>query len=287
MAKAWGDIDEEETPAGKVKLPETQVIEKDGTKSIIEYELVDGKVMKKTKVFRKETMTMVVHKHVLERRKWGKFGKASGHKAGPDQSTTSIGEDVYLVLKSKQEITATEDTSEQDMRKQLAGKAVKCRYCKGDHWSTKCPHKDKLSLISNNAEGGPEGEGGEAGGDMGGPGGPGGRYVPPGARGGARGGDARGDSMNQRDDSSTVRITNLPENTSDADLQELCKPFGHLQRCFLAKDKITGLARGFAFVSYYRIEDAQKCIEALDGYGYDYLILKAEWAKPSEKKPGS
>ena len=38
-------------------------------------------------------------------------------------------------------------------------------------------------------------------------------------------------------------------------------------------------SQGFAFISYQIREDAQKAIENLNGYGYDHLILKVEWAK--------
>ena len=26
-------------------------------------------------------------------------------------------------------------------------KLVTCRYCKGDHWSKQCPHKDRLEAL--------------------------------------------------------------------------------------------------------------------------------------------
>ena len=37
--------------------------------------------------------------------------------------------------------------------------------------------------------------------------------------------------------------------------------------------------QGFAFVHYYDKSDAQKAIDKLNGFGYDHLILKVEWAK--------
>lgn len=37
--------------------------------------------------------------------------------------------------------------------------------------------------------------------------------------------------------------------------------------------------QGFAFISYDSKENAQKSIDSLNGYGYDHLILKVEWAK--------
>ena len=51
------------------------------------------------------------------------------------------------------------------------------------------------------------------------------------------------------------------------------KPFGNIARIFLAKDKVTGQCKGFAFVNYYRKEDAAKAIATLNGYGY-VLTLK-------------
>ena len=83
------------------------------------------------------------------------------------------------------------------------------------------------------------------------------------------------------DDTAAIRVSNLSENTQEADLQELFKPFGHIARIYLAKDKVTGQCKGFAFINYYKKEDAAKAIATLNGYGYDHLILSVEWAKPS------
>lgn len=83
------------------------------------------------------------------------------------------------------------------------------------------------------------------------------------------------------DDTAAIRVSNLSENTQEGDLQELFKPFGHIARIFLAKDKATGQCKGFAFINYYKKEDAAKAIATLNGYGYDHLILSVEWAKPS------
>ena len=129
----------------------------------------------------------------------------------------------------------------------------------------------------------PAGGGGGGGGSAGG-----GKYVPPSRRGMSEA-QARitGDSMpdRRREDTAAIRVSNLSENVQEADLQvvtarlgmkimlfflflqELFKPFGNIARIFLAKDKVTGQCKGFAFVNYYRKEDAAKAIATLNGYG--------------------
>ena len=54
------------------------------------------------------------------------------------------------------------------------------------------------------------------------------------------------------EDTAAIRVSNLSENVQDNDLQELFRPFGHIARIFLAKDKMTGQCKGFAFINYYR-----------------------------------
>ena len=83
-------------------------------------------------------------------------------------------------------------------------------------------------------------------------------------------------------DEFTIRVTNLPEETTENDLMELFNPFGKVNRIFLAKDKNTQASRGFAFVNFMRKEDAQRAIWGVNDFGYHHLILKVEWAKPSK-----
>jgi translation initiation factor 3 subunit G len=83
----------------------------------------------------------------------------------------------------------------------------------------------------------------------------------------------------------TIRVTNISENTTEADLQELFQRFGRISRVYLAKDKETMVSRGFAFVSFVHKEEAAVAMEKLQGFGYDHLILKLEWARPSAKDP--
>jgi translation initiation factor 3 subunit G len=92
--------------------------------------------------------------------------------------------------------------------------------------------------------------------------------------------------MRKPRDENSVRVTNLSEDTREADLQELFRPFGSVTRVYVAFNRETGESRGFAFVNFANREDGQRAINKLDGYGYDNLILRVEWAAPREEKPG-
>lgn len=109
-----------------------------------------------------------------------------------------------------------------------------------------------------------------------------GKYVPIHQREGVK---RQGVSM-IRDDTPTLKVTNLSEDSTEQDLAELFRPFGHTTRIYLAKDKRTGQSRGFAFVSYARKDDAERAISQLNGHGYGHLILRVEWAIPREERDG-
>ena len=85
------------------------------------------------------------------------------------------------------------------------------------------------------------------------------------------------------------------------DLREIFERFGRVTRVFLAKDRETGRAKGFAFISFQDRTDAAKACEKIDGCkfdcphplpyasfqladhvhpdGFGHLILRVEFAK--------
>jgi len=273
------------------ELPETDVTIVNGVKTIVSWTLLEnGKAEKRTRVFKIEQRKVVVSKSVMKRRQLPKFGCAKNNEPGPDSASTNIvGDDVYLELRSKKKLEHDGAEEENSVKKMLEGKArlVMCRICKGEHWTTKCPYKDKLGIPKQDDEEGGDGapkpteDGAPPTGAPGAGGVVGSRYVPPRQRPGRRDGD--GDSMDKRDDTATIRITNLSENTREEDLRELFRPFGPISRCYLATDRATGAARGFAFINYLRKDHAQIAIDTLNGHGYDHLILQVEWAE--DRKP--
>ncbi|GMH73399.1 hypothetical protein TrRE_jg1517, partial [Triparma retinervis] len=98
------------------------------------------------------------------------------------------------------------------------------------------------------------------------------KYVPPGQRAGAgaTGGGKSLESMaanieeNGRKfddrDQNTIRVTNISEDTTEADLQDLFSPFGRISRVYLAKDRETMQSRGFAFISFVHHDDASNAM---------------------------
>ncbi|KAG5237537.1 eukaryotic translation initiation factor 3G family protein [Salix suchowensis] len=105
-----------------------------------------------------------------------------------------------------------------------------------------------------------------------------GAYVPPSMREGAE--RIGGSDMRRRNDENSVRVTNLSEDTREPDLLELFRTFGSVSRVYVAIDQKTGVSRGFGFVNFVNKEDAERAINKLNGYGYDNLILRVEWATP-------
>lgn len=263
----------------------------------------DGKKVKIIRTFKIEKK--LVSKSVAKRKALAKFGLSRNDRPGPDPATTVASEEILMnFVHNKEE--SEKDVEDKSAIQRLAAEnkgVVKCRICKEDHWTTMCPYKDTLGPLRDSlagtekdGEGGPSeagklGEAGKPPGPSAGPGGPGagpgapgqgGKYVPPSRRGAeGRIGESMPDRKGRDADTAAIRVSNLSENTQEGDLQELFKPFGHIARIYLAKDKITGQCKGFAFINYHKKDDAAKAIATLNGFGYDHLILNVEWAKPS------
>ena len=71
-------------------------------------------------------------------KEWKKFGAAENDPQGVNSATTVISDECFMQFLSNKEEAEKVETSA------LSISTVKCRYCKGDHWSAKCPHKDLL-----------------------------------------------------------------------------------------------------------------------------------------------
>lgn len=57
----------------------------------------------------------------------------------------------------------------------------------------------------------------------------------------------------------------MSEFAEEQDLRDMFERWGRVTRVFLAKDRDTGRAKGFAFVSYADRADAARACEKMDG----------------------
>jgi translation initiation factor 3 subunit G len=231
------------------------------------------------------------HVDVEKRRKWKKFGQAViDEREGNTNVTIQSQDDIYL-----EDPHADTDLKDEDVTKTIAGNLNEF-WAKQQKRQLERQYDVEAPGTSQNET--DAADGWQKVGDKAPSSGM--TYVPPGARGGGirvggsgTGGlaamaDRVGDKpMESNRDQTTIRVTNISEETTELELQALFEPFGRISRVYLAKDKTTLQSRGFAFVSFIHRESSEKAMEKLQGYGYDHLILKLEWAKPNgPKNPG-
>ncbi|KAI1136959.1 eukaryotic translation initiation factor 3 subunit-like protein [Hypoxylon sp. FL0543] len=283
----WADDDEGDELATELPPPQT-IQNKDGTKTTITYRYNDnGQKVKTTRRIRLVTHREVVNPRVAERKTWKKFGLSEKDGAGPQMDTTSVGENIIFRLSTnwkKDTKDEAKDAGANAMKEKLKDKTVKCRICNGEHFTARCPYKDTMAPVG--AEGGADvaaGMGDDAAASSVGAAGAGkkGSYVPPALRGdrAAAGGERMGGKYGERDDLATLRVTNVSEMAEESELRDMFERFGRVTRVFLAKDRETGLAKGFAFISFADRNDAVKACNKMDGYGFKHLILRVEFAK--------
>jgi translation initiation factor 3 subunit G len=245
---------------------EQDVTEKDedGIFTVVEERVRDdGKKVKVTRKIKKKLVKEAVNHVVAERKKLKKFGKSKNDPSGPQEDTTNISEEIFLKLSSNNK----EGIKVEEPKEKVTPSNIVCRYCKGEHWTIKCPFKNSMLSERTKLSESRESMASSLSNDDSKPG----KYIPPSLRNRMGSGRGEGDKP-QYDDENTIRITNISEDTTDRDLNELIHRFGPTNRVFLKRDK------GYAFVNFVRREDAERALNTLNGYGYDSLILHVEWS---------
>lgn len=302
----WADDDAEDgactshttDPASSTPRIETRD-EGNGVQTVVEYRTnADGKQVKVTRRIKRTLVSTRVNHDVAERKGWTKFGLEKNAAAGPHGGTTSIGANVQVKLMAGGTKEPEQDPTDA-MREKLANKRVQCRLCKGDHYTARCPYRDTLEAIPGAGGEAPDGDAATAalaGGDpsaaakinpaaaaLGAAGlGPG-KYKPPSLRSGAVPMTMGGPT--QRDDSSTLRVTNLSEDVEEEDLRDLFRRYGRVTRIYLGRDRETGACKGFAYVNFEDRASADLARQKLDGFPYSNLILSCQWSQPRADRP--
>jgi len=286
----WADVDEDDDDSlGEQNLTsnatrfETQADDK-GIKTVIEYKERDGKMYKVTKKVKARIITHWTNKFINERKQMKKFGKPLNNDPGAEKSLIVKSEDdvnIEISKKLQAQVVAKDDAEDKfheesiRMAEQITKEKKVWTDINRERQMDRdaAPEKAEEKPAEKAAEPAPAATGGKNEPS---------KYVPPSLRTAARPGekgDGKGNQMQAQQEAS-LRITNLSEDVREGDLQDLFGQFGRLQRVYLAKDMATQQSRGFAFVTYWTREDAQRAIKNLNGHGYDNLILQVQFAKP-------
>eukprot|EP01101_Sappina_pedata_P006559 TRINITY_DN3281_c0_g1_i1.p2 TRINITY_DN3281_c0_g1~~TRINITY_DN3281_c0_g1_i1.p2 ORF type:complete len:271 (+),score=117.13 TRINITY_DN3281_c0_g1_i1:28-840(+) len=248
----WGDDDDfEAAPVQNVErseIPEEILAtKKDGEKFIVEY-INSGD--QKLKIIKKViTKHLTINKSVVDRRNWKKF-EASGTDAQADStSSTHVSDEVPLDIKCNYKPKA--------QKQEIIYPNLLCRRCGtiGDHWTHKCSLYSEQSankdVVTDKATGT--------------------KYVIPSKRHGYI-----ETPDNRRDDSCTLRVTNISQDVTEDILRDLFSTVGDIARLFLPIEKHNGLCKGFAYISYYSERDADTAVKKLHGKGLGHTILSVE-----------
>jgi RNA recognition motif-containing protein len=81
-------------------------------------------------------------------------------------------------------------------------------------------------------------------------------------------------------------VGNLPYETMEQDLETLFGQAGQVETVSVMRDRVTGRARGFAFVEMASDDDAQKAITQFNGHQLGGRALTVNEARPQAARPG-
>jgi RNA recognition motif-containing protein len=85
--------------------------------------------------------------------------------------------------------------------------------------------------------------------------------------------------------STKLYVGNLSFDVTENDLREMLSQHGPVNEINIIMDKITGRARGFAFVTMNTQEGANAAVLALNGKDWKGRALTVNEARPREERP--
>mmetsp|Transcript_132049 Transcript_132049/g.422532 ORF Transcript_132049/g.422532 Transcript_132049/m.422532 type:complete len:306 (-) Transcript_132049:117-1034(-) len=287
LGRKWADLDEEDdevesTRASGVGQGFETKADEHGIKTVIEYKERDGKTYKLTKRVKETVLTSWTNTNIQARTHMAKFGKAARSDAATERHlVVRSEEDIPVVLSTRLTAQALVKDEAEDKFYEESLTIVENLMSQKKAWTeiNKEKHELKVGMEEPTTPADKPRSDFHAGllgnrvGDA-----PKSTYVPPSLRG--KENDPKGKGKGVPDEQCSLRVTNLSEDAKQGDLEELFGRVGRLARVYVAKDQLTGASRGFAFITYYARQDADRAIAKLNGHGYDNLILQVQIAKP-------
>ncbi|KAJ9694657.1 hypothetical protein PVL29_010228 [Vitis rotundifolia] len=80
-------------------------------------------------------------------------------------------------------------------------------------------------------------------------------------------------------------VSGLSRLTTDEKLNEAFSPFGQLLEAKVITDRVSGRSKGFGFVTYTTLEEAEKAREGMNAKFLDGWVIFVDPAKPREPRP--
>ena len=83
-----------------------------------------------------------------------------------------------------------------------------------------------------------------------------------------------------------IFVGNIPFQSEESDLQSIFEKYGEVGSVKIIQDNFTGRSKGFGFVTMENNEEAQKAIEAINGYDLQGKSLTVNEARPRTEGGG-
>ncbi|GAB4836772.1 hypothetical protein Ancab_001684 [Ancistrocladus abbreviatus] len=80
-------------------------------------------------------------------------------------------------------------------------------------------------------------------------------------------------------------VSGLSRLTTDEKLEEAFSAFGQIVEAKVIVDRVSGRSKGFGFVTYSTIEEAEKAREGMNAKFLDGWVIFVDPAKPRESRP--
>lgn len=270
------------SPPAVTVLERTETpVDDQGIKTVTEIrQNEDGQKVKVVMKVRVERRVTNVLKSVENRKQWKKFGLAAGTPPGPEPGITSVRQPKLIDFKDKKaeeqiSVDVSKDSVLESLRRQAENRKLPTAifgeeepddgsmFARRPGFGLTVRTEEFSIRISNLPPDADEEELRDIFSDLSMP-------TVPGAQGAAVGPAVSGASL---------------KDTRLFSLSDMSRRLGGPPRVHIARDREPPFEqKGFGFVAYRSKEDAEKAIQKFQGFGYRYMRLQVEWAKPSTRK---
>ncbi|CAL9069346.1 organelle RRM domain-containing protein 2, mitochondrial-like [Musa acuminata AAA Group] len=86
--------------------------------------------------------------------------------------------------------------------------------------------------------------------------------------------------------STNLFVSGLNKGTTSEGLWEAFSKFGQVVHARVVTDRVSGYSKGFGFVRYATLEEAEAGMKGMDGKFLDGWVIFAEYARPRPPPPG-